>query len=219
MQRAIDVAGQALPMPPGPSAYRRQRAVDAARRTSAVIFGERVALHAPQVIAIVGTITDKTAASVRRQLAEMDPGQEVAVAIDSLGGQLEPAQAIYGALRARSGRVCTRALSACASAATVILLAGDWREALSGSLFMIHQVEVAPNADARWTAAKHRRTADIVAAYDTDLVRLYAGRTGVSESRFRAEMSRERGMTAATAKSFGLIHHALGTPSGQPYGK
>ena len=145
----------------------------------------------------------------------------VRVRIRSEGGSLVQANRIYSALRRHRGHITTVADGQCASAATVILMAGDFRQASAGTRLLLHAPEISPaKPDQRWTADKHRRVSAFLKQWETTLVDLYAERTGRDATAFRAEIGTEQGMHIPRATSLGVIHCVEGMErwnAGRPY--
>ena len=160
-------------------------------------------------IKISGTIGDATAEMVERRLAAAPNAQEISLVIDCRGGTLGAAERIHNLVRRHGAKVTSRALSLCASAATVVLLAGDVRECKSDTEFLLHEVSIEP-AGARWTADHHTQTAARLRASNTRMANFYSERTGYWASKFLAEMRNEAPMTAERARDeFGLVHRIL----------
>lgn len=144
----------------------------------------------------------------------------VLVNIESEGGSVRAAQEIYSALRNHPGHKIVNATGICASAATLILMSGDFRTADLRTRFLIHEPERCPDKGERWTAAKHARIADQIKACTEALAKIYAERTGKNVEIFKREMQNENDMDLAKAKRLGLIHCLAGEESwrnGRPY--
>jgi ATP-dependent protease ClpP protease subunit len=135
----------------------------------------------------------------------------VAVDIESNGGCVECADAIFAALRGHPGYKITNARRACASAAMTILLAGDFRTAEPGTKFLAHQISTRDGAgQARWTASEHRAMARSLEKSNQKLVSHYAERTGRDARLFAGEIEHERPMTVQRARELGFIHCLAG---------
>lgn len=105
---------------------------------------------------------------------------EILVAINSPGGDVFDAIAIYNALRNHSATITTRVDGIAASAASVIVQAGDKRTMMSGSQMMIHEpwgITVGPASEMRAFADLLDRQTDVLAG-------IYAGRSGKQASYF-----------------------------------
>jgi ATP-dependent protease ClpP protease subunit len=127
------------------------------------------------------------------------------VTIDSIGGDVQGAMRIYHALRAHPATVTTTARGYCCSSATVVLLAGAWRECEPGTKLQLHSVAIKPS-NRRWTAKTHEWAAKRCAATDAMLLDLYAQRTGAAKALFEREMKGEGYTSIDRACDLGLIY-------------
>lgn len=100
------------------------------------------------VISIEGTIGGwdwdlwdrvNTGRIIRRQLKELGDVANIEVRICSLGGDVDEALQIHDALKDHSATVTTIINGFCASAATIIALAGDVRKISKNSVYLIHK--------------------------------------------------------------------------------
>lgn len=110
---------------------------------------------------------------------------EILVAINSPGGDVFDAIAIYNALRAHPARVTTRVDGIAASAASIIAQAGAHRIMMSGSQMMIHE----PWGLAIGPATEIREFADLLDLQAENLAKIYASRSGRDPQDFRDMMS------------------------------
>jgi ATP-dependent protease ClpP protease subunit len=154
------------------------------------------------------------AARVSRTLRGYPEAKQIEVTIDSRGGNLAEARKIYALLRGSGKHVSARVIGKCASAATIILLAGDWREASSTATFLLHDIELdpergRPDNESRWTADFHSRVSKLMREENHTLVSFYAGRTGKPAHVFRQAMDGQKEMTANEAARLGLVHAVL----------
>jgi ATP-dependent protease ClpP protease subunit len=154
--------------------------------------------------------------------------KSIDVIINSRGGLVVEARRIYNLLRSRSARISVRVTGWCASAATLILLAGSHREAVEDARLLIHAVAGSPVdiGGGRWTAKTHARVAEGLHADDRDLAAFYSKVTGRSAAFFEAEMKKERVVTPADAMEWGharsrprpvrrILLHALAASAGR----
>jgi ATP-dependent protease ClpP protease subunit len=155
------------------------------------------------------------AAGIERKLKLYSLEKQIEVVIDSPGGNLQEARKIYALLRGSGKHVSTRAIGTCASAATIILLAGDWREANSTALFGLHEIELEPErarpavGKGRWTADFHSRISNMMREENAKLASFYAGRSGKPIHMFRQAMTAEKRLSADEAVRMGLVHAVL----------
>jgi ATP-dependent protease ClpP protease subunit len=101
------------------------------------------------------------ASAVEAALIRSRGVRRVECRINSPGGALKDALSIFDMLRAGPfDFIHTIAEDVCASAATLILLAGDFRQAASHkSAFLLHRASISPPAgtlNQRWTSKKHQ---------------------------------------------------------------
>jgi ATP-dependent Clp protease, protease subunit len=136
------------------------------------------------------------AADFVRELKGLEAGV-INLLINSPGGDVPDAVAIYNALREHSAQVVTHIDALAASAATLIALAGDEVRMAENAMFMIHDV---------WgitigSAEEHRQTAELLdKVTDATLLPAYIEATGRKESTIRAWMKAETWFTAEEAK-------------------
>jgi ATP-dependent protease ClpP protease subunit len=133
--------------------------------------------------------------------------------IDSEGGSVHEAQLIHDMLVHSDCEVHTIAGDVCASAAMVVFLAGDFRQAESArTRLLMHCAEIAP-ADRtlpRWTAQKHMAIAHSLQVRNHEVIDIYARRTGVARSMFEREMSTENPLPLGIAQSWRIVHCIVG---------
>lgn len=157
-------------------------------------------------IDVRGKITEKTAASVRTALARAPQATTLRIVVDSLGGDVRAALAIYQALREHPAK---RKLSACyvdcQSAAIIPFLAGDLRRAHNSATILLHRAEVALPLARRWTADRHSAAASAITEADEAVSELIIERTGASASVIAAEMATENPMPLIKARALGII--------------
>ncbi len=130
---------------------------------------------------------------------------EIRVAINSPGGDVFDAIAVYNALRAHPARVTTRVDSLAASAASIVVQAGDHRVMLTASQMMIHDA---------WgvvigNAAEMREMADLLDMESDIIAGIYAARTGGDAEHFRALMRATTWLTAEQAVEAGLADEVV----------
>ncbi|MDO8398906.1 MAG: ATP-dependent Clp protease proteolytic subunit [Bradyrhizobium sp.] len=129
----------------------------------------------------------------------------VEVRITSPGGNVYDAEKVVAALDRHPGYITTIADGECCSAATLILMAGDFRQATHGTKLLFHAVEIPPEKGGRWTREKHLTIAALLQREDQKLVDLYAARTGRSAEMFAKEIRNERLMSLNRAADLGVI--------------
>ncbi len=166
----------------------------------------------PAVIKVYGKIGPEDAvraAGVKHKLQTLfASASTIEVIINSGGGSLADARQVYALLRADGRPITTRVAGACCSAATIVLLAGEYREAVAGSQFLLHEVEVRP-INGRWTAAARDKEAEYLRKQNEELARFYAGRTGRTAAEFERVIKQDTEYDVKWAEDKGLIHKLL----------
>lgn len=122
------------------------------------------------------------------------------VRINSGGGSVSEALAIYNQLQDFKGTVVTKVDGFAASAASVIFMAGSKRIVPASSLLMIHNA---------WTSAEGnandlRKMADDLDKITQPSINIYVEKTGQSEESIKQMMDKETWITAQEAKELGF---------------
>lgn len=125
---------------------------------------------------------------------------EITVSINSPGGSLFDALAMYSSLRASGAKITTKVVGIAASAASVVFMAGDKRVMPENTMLMVHNCmgPLMGNAD------EHRDFAEALDQINTSMVTTYVARTGKSEEEIRTLLDNETFLTAAEAKAAGF---------------
>lgn len=121
--------------------------------------------------------------------------------INSPGGDVFDARAMYTALKRHSARVISHIDGLSASASTYVALAADEVRMTDGAMFMIHK---------GWTMAlgnadELRSTSELLDKVDASIAKDYAKKTGLEAAQLIAWMSEEKWMDAQEAKELGFI--------------
>lgn len=153
---------------------------------------------------VYDVIDGAAAEQVRRQLGT--GSQAVTVNINSPGGSVTDALAIYNALRSHQGTVTARVEGLAASAATLVMLAADEIVMAERALLMVHNPWVAAIGDAE----EMRKTAEALDVHAEEMVQLYAERTGKERGEVEAIMAAETWMNAEEAVAAGFAHRIEG---------
>lgn len=151
------------------------------------------------IIYVYDVIDSDTAKAVKQSLASK---AAVTVHINSPGGSVTDALAIYSSLRAHRGHVTAVVDGLCASAATIVMLAADEIIMSQHSLLMVHN----PWTVAVGDAGEMRKTADTLDKAALEMVALYSERTGLSDEAVTEIMQGETWYNAAEAVSAGFAH-------------
>ncbi|RQT33441.1 head maturation protease, ClpP-related [Burkholderia contaminans] len=124
----------------------------------------------------------------------------IVVAINSMGGDVFDALAIYNAVRRYAGKVTGRVDGVAASAASLILMACDTIEMPSNARLMIHN----PHTVAAGESGDLRKLADLLDSMSDSMMAAYVERSGRTEEEVRAIMDAETWLTAAQAMEQGF---------------
>lgn len=132
-------------------------------------------------------------------------GKDLAVHINSPGGDVFAAQAIYTKLKAYTGKVTMYIDGMCASAATIIACAGDTVIMPANTIYMIHNPKSAMLG--YFDAPQLDKIAASLGAVKQTIVNVYLARVqgALSEVQLKHKMDSEEWMTAETAKSYGFV--------------
>lgn len=132
-------------------------------------------------------------------------GKNLTVRVNSPGGDVFAAQAIYNQLKAYSGKVTVKIDGMCASAATVIACAGETVIMPSNTIYMIHNPKSAMLG--YYDAVQLGKVSDRLTTVKQTIVNVYMGRVGnaLSEVQVKHKMDSEEWMTADKAKEYGFV--------------
>lgn len=121
--------------------------------------------------------------------------------INSPGGAAFEAFAIYNTLRNHPARIVAHVDGLAASAASVVMLAGDEVRIAENGFVMIHNA----HGGVYGGADDMRRNADVLEKLNATLAKLYAKKMGGSEEDVKDLMDAETWYTADEAKAVGLV--------------
>ena len=124
----------------------------------------------------------------------------IIVEINSPGGDVFAAMAMYNGLRASGKKITTKVMGVAASAASFLFLAGDKREMPDNTFLMVHGASTFAGGN----ASEMRDAADLLDKVDGTVNALYAARTGMTPEAVTEMMSKDTWMTAAEAKDLGF---------------
>jgi ATP-dependent Clp protease protease subunit len=159
-----------------------------------------------RIVFLVGEINDEVASLVCAQLLFLEaenPKKDISFYINSPGGIVTAGLAMYDTMQYIRSPVSTMCLGQAASAASLLLTAGEKgkRYALPNSRIMIHQ----PHGGARGQATDIMIQAQEIITLKQRLNTIYAERTGQDIKVIEEAMERDNFMSAEQAKAFGLI--------------
>ena len=126
--------------------------------------------------------------------------QSITLLINSPGGSLFDALAIYNALRQHEASVTVKAMGVAASAASLIAMAGDKIIMPENTFMMIHN----PINFAYGNAEDMREMADFLDKIGASLVATYVARTGLPEDEVKALLDAETWLNAEEAVEKGF---------------
>jgi ATP-dependent protease ClpP protease subunit len=179
------------------------------------LVGPAVRQHSDKAfhISIVGEIgPDKPAslATVKDHLAcaSAQRAERIHLHVDSGGGNIHEALAIFSALRAYPGTITASAHGECSSAATIIFLAGDFRAMAADTRMLIHGARVGRGdlAESYFTACTFRDHAQRLETLDGHMLDILSMRSGYHREAFATELLTETQLSAEVALSMGLVH-------------
>ena len=147
--------------------------------------------------------------SVAEALAKGN-GERAEVAINSGGGEIFAASAIYTALRNYAGGVIVRIVGLAASAASIIAMAGESEMTPTG-MMMIHNVQSSADGDYR----QMEHTAGVLRDANHAIISAYVAKTGRPEAEIAAMMDAETWITAERAVELGLVDRVMQPDTGQ----
>jgi ATP-dependent Clp protease protease subunit len=158
-------------------------------------------------IIFVGTEIDDGVANVVMaqllHLADVAPERETALYINSPGGSFTSLMAIYDTMQFVPTPVATYCLGQAASAAAVLLAAGEpgRRFALKHSRVLLHQ----PSAGGQGTVSDLALQADELLRVRSQVEDVLSRHTGRSVEQLRVDTDRDKVLTATEAVEFGLV--------------
>jgi ATP-dependent Clp protease protease subunit len=161
-----------------------------------------------RIIFLTGPFEDGMASLICAQLLFLEsenPKKEIAMYINSPGGQVTSALAIYDTMQYIKSPVSTVCMGMAASAGSLILQAGEkgQRISLPNAKIMVHQ----PSGGARGMASDMEIQVEDMRKTKRLLNEIYVKHTGQNYDTIEKTLDRDRYMTAVEAKDFGLIDH------------
>lgn len=167
-------------------------------------------------VEVYGTIGESwwdegvTFKSVSDQLKNIAAGtKKVLVKINSYGGDVNDALAIFELLRSMGDRVTTECVGFCASAATIIAMAGHVRRMSSYGLFLVHKC-----SSGAW-GNENDLEAELEAQRKVNdrIIKLYQDVTGTDRARLEELMNEDNGngiwLNVDEAIEYGFITEAI----------
>lgn len=147
---------------------------------------------------------DKDAYGIVKELEELDV-DTVNVHINSCGGDVSEALAIYNTLKNKGVKVVTYCDGFACSAASVVFMAGEERVMNTASLLMVHN----PWTWMRGNAKEFRKQADDLDKIAQAAVNAYMAKVAISEEELKKLLDDESWLTAEDAKKYGFATKVL----------
>jgi ATP-dependent Clp protease, protease subunit len=141
-----------------------------------------------------------TAKGFLAELGALPDGASIDLRLNSPGGSVFDAVAIYNALQRHEGEITVWIDGIAASAASYIAMAGDEIVMPENAFLMIHD----PSGLVMGTAADMREMAETMDKIAASMIRGYAGRSGRSEDEIAALMAAETWFDAQDALAAGF---------------
>ena len=150
-----------------------------------------------------------TPALFNQELAALGNVEEIVVRINSGGGDVFAANAIYTRLKDHSAHITVKIDGWAASAATIIAMAGDTIKIASNGVFMIH--DPAMTVWDTYTENDFRKMADELKVIKQSIVNTYAAKTGKEPQEIEDLMEEETWWTGDAAVENGFCDELLFT--------
>ena len=167
-------------------------------------------LFEERIIFLGVQIDDASADDVMAQLLtleSLDPDRDIQIYINSPGGSYTAMTAIYDTMQFVKPQVQTVCLGQAASAAAVLLAAGEAgkRFALPHARILIHQ----PYTEGGGQASDVEIQANEILRMRQEMEGILALHTGRSPEQIEKDIERDRILTAAAAKDYGIIDQVI----------
>ena len=159
-----------------------------------------------RIIFLVGTVNDNVASLITAQLLYLEsenPKKEISFYINSHGGLVTAGLGIYDTMQYIKPPVSTLCIGQASSMGSFLLAAGEKGKRLSlpNSRIMVHQ----PSAGFQGQATDIEIHAKEILDLKKRLNKIYSKHTKKSEDEIKKALERDKFMSPAEAKDFGLI--------------
>ena len=163
-----------------------------------------------RIVFLVGTVNDSVSTLVTAQLLFLEsenPKKEISFYINSPGGLVTSGLGIYDTMQYIKPPVSTLCIGQASSIGSFLLAAGEKgkRYSLPNSRIMVHQ----PSAGFQGQATDIEIHAKEILALKVRLNKIYSKHTKKTESDIKKALERDKFMTPAEAKQFGLIDEVV----------
>ena len=165
-----------------------------------------------RIIFLTGPFEDGMASLICAQLLFLEsenPKKEISMYINSPGGQVTSALAIYDTMQYIKSPVSTVVMGMAASMGSFLLMAGEagHRIALPNARIMVHQPSTWLSIRATGKASDIERHAEDIIATKRRLNEIYVHHTGRTYDEVERTLDRDHFMTAEEAKAWGIVDH------------
>ena len=163
-----------------------------------------------RIVFLVGTVNDSVASLITAQLLYLEsenPKKEISFYINSHGGLVTAGLGIYDTMQYIKPPVSTLCIGQASSMGSFLLTAGEKgkRFSLPNSRIMVHQ----PSAGYQGQATDIEIHTKEILALKKRLNKIYAKHTKKSEDEIKKALERDKFMSPAEAKDFGLIDEVV----------
>lgn len=152
---------------------------------------------------------DITPKEFNKELKAIGEVEQIIVHINSGGGDVFAAVAIYTRLKEHKAKITVKIDGWCASAATIIAMAGDSIEISVGGIFMIH--DPAAGILGYYKAEELKKIADELETIKQSIVNCYMTVTDKSEDEIKSLMTKETWFTGEEAVEAGFCNEVMFT--------
>ncbi|HZB30365.1 MAG TPA: ATP-dependent Clp protease proteolytic subunit [Streptosporangiaceae bacterium] len=168
-------------------------------------------LFEDRIIFLGAPIDDTSANDVIAQLIALEgqnPDRTVSIYINSPGGSLTSMMAIYDTMEFIRPQIETTCVGQAANAAAVLLAAGapGKRAALTNARVLLHQPSIEGGRGDSTDLEIHARE---IMRLRTAMEQILARHTGRTEAQVRADIERDKYLTSAEARDYGLIDEII----------
>lgn len=170
-----------------------------------------------RIIFLTGGVHDQVSSLICAQLLFLEsenPTKDISFYINSPGGVVTAAMAMYDTMQYIKCPVATVCIGQAASAGSLLLMSGEAnkRFCLPNSRVMVHQ----PSGGAQGMASDIEIQAREILKLREKLNSLYVKHTGQKLSAIEKAMDRDTFMSADEAKAFGLVDHVVSSREDMP---
>lgn len=136
-----------------------------------------------------------------KQFRKIDSNRQIDISINSFGGSVFTALAIYNLLKTHQGKINIRVDGAAMSAATIITSIPNATVTMPlGSMMMIHEV----SSFAMGSARQMQKAAEDIRKIEDNIIDIYAAKCGKDPKDIREKVEAESYFNAKEAVEFGL---------------